>query len=218
METVSTTDLEAIAAARLPTEPGASLDALSRALVILGVAVSVTSLDRPSIERAIAHAMDAGASPGQVQEVIALVAGLGVHSLMVSQAAVLDAARQRGLMPPDGRFDAERQMLWDSKVGDDPFWDAFERYNPGFLKAMLLLSPDIFVAFFEFCAVPWKSGLVRAKVKELLAMACDATPAHRFAPGFAVHLNNALALGASRSEVLETLAIAQDAPRHIGTA
>jgi hypothetical protein len=82
---------------------------------------------------------------------------------------------------------------------------------------MLLLSTDQFIAFFEYCAVPWKSRQVRAKVKELTAMACDATPAHRFLPGFRLHLANAVALGAGRLAIEEAMAIAAAAPQHQGT-
>lgn len=218
MTIVSLDQLRAQALELLPAESGGALDQLARALVALGVAVSVTALDRAAIDKTIADAMDAGASLAQVQEVIALVSGLGVHSLMVSQVAVLDAARARGLVDERVEFDPERKALWDRHVGDDPFWGGFEKFNPGCLKAMLQLSPDIFSAFFDYCAVPWRSGAVRAKIKELIAMACDATPEHRFAPGFHLHLENALGLGASRAEVLAALDIAAAAPQHSGTA
>lgn len=197
-------------------EPG--LDSHARALVALGVAASVTSLDRAAIAATIDAAFDAGASLSQVEEIIALVSGLGVHSLMVSQALLLETAHTRDLLDAQAPLSAEAEALWQRHVGDDPFWDGFERENPGFLQAMLRLSPDLFAAFFAYCAVPWKSGTVRAKIKELAAMACDAAPDHRFAPGFRLHLANAIALGASRAEVFDALDIAAAAPEHNGTA
>lgn len=208
----------ALDAAGKGTGPGAPLDPLARALVILGLTACVTALDRAALDAAIGAAFDAGASVAQVQEVIALISGLGVHSLMVSAVPVLDAARRRGLADAVAEWDSARQTLWDTHVGEDPFWNGFERENPGFLKAMLTLSPDIFAGFFAYCAIPWQSGTVRAVVKELIAMASDATPTHRFSPGFRVHLNNAIALGAGRAAILETLDIAASAPLHCGTA
>jgi len=103
-------------------------------------------------------------------------------------------------------------------VGGDPFWQSFEGVLPGFLRSMLILSPDQFAAFFEFCAVPWKSRQVRAKIKELTAMACDATPAHRFLPGFRLHLKNAATLGAGSVAIAQAMQIARSAPKHLGTA
>jgi alkylhydroperoxidase/carboxymuconolactone decarboxylase family protein YurZ len=197
-------------------DQGGPLAPLPRALIALGVAAVATSLDQGAISATINEALDCGATLDQVEEVIALVSGLGVHSLMSSQAILLTAAQERGLAPAEAALDADRQELWDQYVGDDPFWIGFEQENPGFLRAMLLLSPALFKGFFEYCAIPWNSGTVKAKVKELIAMASDATPTHRFGPGFRLHLRNAIALGASRTEILEALDIAAAAPEHLG--
>mgnify|MGYP003382387015 CR=1 FL=1 len=196
---------------------GHPLAPLPRALIRLGLAASVTSLERGALSVAVATAYDRGATPVQVQEVIALVSGLGVHSLMISAVTVLEEAQRRGLIAAGEALDTERQILWDARVGDDPFWADFEREMPGFLKAMLILSPDIFTGFFDYCAIPWKSGAVPARVKELIAMASDATPAHRFGPGLRVHMGNAIKLGCGRTEILEALDLAAAAPAHRGT-
>jgi len=213
-----------IAALRAETEEltsgiadGEPLSVLDAALVTLAVSASVTALDRAPINAAIAQCFDGGASIGQVQEILALVSGLGVHTLMVSASAVLAAASKRGLIDAEGPLDADRQILWDRHVGDDPFWTGFSAELPGFLEAMLRLSPDIFIGFFEYCAIPWRSGTVRARTKELAALACDAAPSHRFRPGFRVHLKNAIALGISRRAIMQTLDIAAAAPEHHGT-
>lgn len=196
---------------------GEPLDALGVALVTLAVTASVTALERAGIERAITQAFDAGATIAQVQEILALSSGLGVHTLMVTAAPVLDAATARGLIDAAQPLDAERQSLWDRYVGNDPFWQGFTEELPGFLEAMLRLSPDIFVGFFDYCAIPWRSGTVRARIKELAALACDVTPSHRFRPGFRVHLKNAIALGIGRRAILQALDIAAAVPEHRGT-
>lgn len=190
---------------------GGGLEPLEIALIRFGLAASVTSLAEDAIARAIAEARDAGATSTQLQEVASLVSGLGTHTLMATSRLVAraDAIEERPLTPAE-------QALWDRHVGDDPFWTDFERALPGFLGAMLRLSPDQFTAFFDYCAVPWKSGAVRARLKELIAMACDATPEHRFLPGFRLHLANAIKLGASRTAIVETLDMAAQAPPHRG--
>jgi alkylhydroperoxidase/carboxymuconolactone decarboxylase family protein YurZ len=161
--------------------------------------------------------MDVGASVAQIQEIIALVSGLGVHSLMVSSVAVLEEATRRGLADRDAPLGPEQQRLWAKHVGSDPFWTEFSAELPGFLDAMLRLSPDIFVGFFDYCAIPWRSGAVSARVKELAALACDASPNHRFRPGFRVHLKNAIKLGVGRAAIFQALEIAAAAPEHSGT-
>jgi alkylhydroperoxidase/carboxymuconolactone decarboxylase family protein YurZ len=199
-------------------QEGDALDVLAAALVRLGVAVAVTALDPDEIDASVAAAFDAGASIAQVQEVIALVSGLGVHSLMASSTRVISQAASRGLIDKGAPLDAERQALWDACVGDDPFWVGFEQEVPGFLDALVRLSPDIFRGFFDYCAIPWKSGKVEPVLKELIAMASDATPTHRFMPGFKVHLRNAIDLGNGRRAILQALDIAAAAPGHVGVA
>lgn len=210
-------DLEAIAIRALDqAQDGPGLDTLSTRLIELGCSVSVCSLDRDAIGSGIEKAFDAGATVDQIQEVIALISGLGVHSLMVSAVPVLMIAERRGVL--DRSIDARRQELWDLHVGDDPFWNGFEEEVPGFLHAMLVLSPELFEGFFAYCGIPWKSGTVRAVTKELVAMASDATPSHRFAPGFRIHLHNAIALGASKAMVRDAVEIAARTPAHNGTS
>jgi alkylhydroperoxidase/carboxymuconolactone decarboxylase family protein YurZ len=218
MNEISIADLGAEAEALTTGLPeDEALDPQAVALIALATAVAVTSLDRRQIVHAIGLALDAGATIAQVQEIIGLASGLGVHSLMVSAVAVLDAAASRGMADPDAPLNPEQQVLWDKYVGEDRFWAGFSEETPGFLEAMLRLSPDIFVGFFDYCAIPWRSGAVRAKVKELAALACDATPSHRFRPGFRLHLKNAIRLGVGRTAILQALDIAATAPEHRGT-
>ena len=197
-------------------QEGLQLDPIAKGLIRLAVTVSVTSLDQGAIRLTIAAVLSAGATVEQAQEIIALTSGLGVHSLMAAETVLLDVARASGAIDPALPFDDMQQALWDKYVGTDPFWTGFSRELPGFLEAMLRLSPVMFEAFFAYCAVPWKTGTVRAWIKELAAMACDACPTHCFGPGFRVHLANAIALGASHEAILETLDIAAAAPNHTG--
>jgi alkylhydroperoxidase/carboxymuconolactone decarboxylase family protein YurZ len=196
---------------------GEPLDEQASALITLATAASVTALDRTAIGDAICRALDSGASIAQIQEIIALSSGLGVHSLMMTSSAVLEEASRRGHVDPRAPLDPAKQALWDKHVGDDPFWAGFTQEMPGFLDAMLRLSPDIFAGFFEYCAIPWRSGTVRARIKELAALACDAAPSHRFRPGFRVHLKNAIKLGVGRTAIFQALDIAAAAPEHRGT-
>jgi hypothetical protein len=212
---VSVSDLRQLADAAT-TEAGDPLSDMDVQLIHLGVCASVTSLDRSSVEGAIKRAFQAGASPVQIQEILSLVSGLGVHTLMVASATVVEQARVAGF-EIDDLLTEEQQKLWDRYVGADPFWIGFEKELPGFLRSMLLLSSDQFRAFFDYCAVPWKSGQVRAKIKELTALACDASPGHRFLPGYKLHLANAVALGAGRVALDQALTVAAAAPLHDGT-
>jgi alkylhydroperoxidase/carboxymuconolactone decarboxylase family protein YurZ len=214
---VSIVDLVAEARRSLAAvEEGEELDAISVALLRFAVRASVTSLDQGEIEAAVVAALTAGASAEQLTEMAALVSGLGVHSLMATMHPLLHAL---GAASPghDGTLpDAARRRLWEERIGDAPYWKDFSRHFPGFLDATLQLSPPLFEAFLDYCALPWRMDSVPAVTKELAAMACDMTPGHRFAPGFKLHLANAIALGAGRRAVEAAMAAAADAPPHIG--
>lgn len=196
-------------------EEGSPLSDLDRALVVVGLASSVTSLNPEAVREAIGAAYSAGASPEQIQEVVSVMSGLGVHSLMVSAANILAEGRSAGRELTETLTPAE-QEAWDRRVGSDPFWQSMEAEMPGFLRSMLKLSPIQFEAFFDYCAVPWRTRTVPARTKELLAMASDALPTHVFLPGFRLHLANAVKLGAGRAALLECLELARTAPEHTG--
>ncbi len=215
--TVTLEELHALAEAwmsdspTLPPDEGAPLDALTAALVDFGCKSSTTALDGEAIDRSIAAARAAGATDGQLGEVLALVSGLGVHSLVAAAGRIVKTG-ERANVP----LDPEQQKLWDKHVGTDPYWVGFEKEFPGFLDALLRLSPDAFRAFFPYCAVPWRGREVPALTKELISMASDASTTHRFLPGFRLHLGKALELGASRRTIRDTLALAAACPPHVG--
>lgn len=213
---VAVGDLRLLAQQRLATvEAGGSLDSLERSLVALGIASSVTSLDEVAVERAIGDAFAAGASVAQVQEIVTLVSALGVHSLMATAATIARLAADHGkALATD--LDERQSALWQRLVGDDPYWMGFRTAMPGFLEALIRLSPAQFEAFFSYCQLPWIERAVRARTKELVALACDATPAHRFKPGFVLHLENAIALGVGRRSIIEVIDMASAAPMHEG--
>lgn len=197
-------------------EDGDELDGISLALVRFALCASVTSLDQRALEAAIADALAAGASFEQMTEMAALVSGLGVHSLMAAMPLLLRAA---DAVPPEfsGRpLDEQRRRIWDERIGDSAYWQSFSRHFPGFLDATLRLSPSLFEAFLDFCALAWRTDNVPSVTKELAAMACDMTAGHRFVPGFRLHLANAVALGAGRRAIEAAFAAAADAPAHIG--
>jgi alkylhydroperoxidase/carboxymuconolactone decarboxylase family protein YurZ len=195
---------------------GEGLDAVSAALIGLAVHASVANLDTDAIERFSAQALDAGASGAQVHEVLVLVSGLGVHTLMEGSRRVAGLLAARADPEFGAPLDSRRSALWERYVGSSGYWDAMETEAPGFLEALLRQSPEAFQAFFEYCAVPWKSAALSRASKELISIAVDATPNHRYLPGMRLHLKNAIALGVGGAAILEALAIAAAVPAHPG--
>jgi alkylhydroperoxidase/carboxymuconolactone decarboxylase family protein YurZ len=213
---VTLQELRALARARTADlADGEPLDAVSAALIGVGLAAAVTALDGARLESALAAAVAAGATTEQLAETTALVSGLGVHSLMAAAPLILRSARRRGELA-EAALDPARQALWDETVGGSRYWEPFERELPGFLDALVRLSPAMFRAFMDYCAVPWRGVAVSALTKELVSLAVDATPGHRFRPGFRLHLEHAIARGAGRRAIEETLDLAAACPPHDG--
>lgn len=197
---------------------GPGLSDTDRHLVELGVAAVTTALDLATMRRAIADALDGGVSPEHVVEVQTLVAAIGVHALHEGVRELREELLARGGddIASIGALDEARVELRTTYTGESTYWDRLEHELPGFLDGLLNVSPHAYAAFFEFCAVPWRHGDLPALTKELVYLAIDATPTHRYGPGFRLHLANCLHLGASRAQVLTTLDIAARAPRHHG--
>lgn len=197
---------------------GNDLDAPTAAIIALGVHAAVSTLAPEEVTHWAGRALDAGATPEEVHEALVVVSGLGVHTLMEGTSRVAALARARGLRPDvlDAPLDPERAALRRSKQGDDPYWEDFDRETPGFLDDLLRISPEAYIAFFDYCAVPWRTRALRARVKELLSLACDASPTHRYLPGLRLHVRNAIALGVGRRAVIEALDIAATASPHRG--
>jgi alkylhydroperoxidase/carboxymuconolactone decarboxylase family protein YurZ len=195
---------------------GAQLDALTCELIAFAVCLSVTTLDSAGARLHAERALALQANADQLHEVVLLVSGLGVHSLFEGTRLVNSLTSLEGEVAQ--AMDEGRQQLWDKWIGQECYWNRFEREVPGFLKGLLQASPQGFDAFFRYCAVPWNSGHLPVLVKELLSMAVDATPTHRFLPGVRLHLANAIRLGASREMVMQALEIAAAAPEHPGVA
>ena len=214
---ISLNDIHTAALAQLQgQEAGSALDDKTIALINLGLRASVTTLDVDGIEAFTHCALDAGATAAQVHETLVLVSGLGVHTLMEGSKRVAEVLRQRQDLQITVPLDQTRSQLWAQHVGGDRYWNTFEKEVPGFLDALLRLSPEAFEAFFSYCAVPWKTNALPALSKELISMAVDAAPTHRYLPGMRLHLGNAIKLGAGRAAILQTLDIAAAAPLHQG--
>lgn len=189
---------------------GAPLPKTTRVLVEYALCASVLVLDLDGADAHAGTALDLGVTPGQLQEVLTLVSGLGVHTLMEGSRSLVDLVRRRGEPVPD--VDVERAELRERLIGSAPFWTVFEQHVPGFLDAVLRLSPEAFEGFVAYGAIPARTRLVKPLVKELVSVAVDALPTHRYLPGLLLHVDNAIALGAGRTELLEVVDLAAAAP------
>jgi alkylhydroperoxidase/carboxymuconolactone decarboxylase family protein YurZ len=195
---------------------GESLDTVTAALIGLAVRAAPTTLDGPGTREYIDKALDVGATADQIHGTVVLVSALGVHGLYEGSRHVAEALRARGDARITGPLDAERRELLDHHAGDPGVRERMETAAPGFLEALVRLSPLAFEGYFAYRAVPWSMPGLSTLQKELISLAVDAMPSHRYLPTLRMHVANALALGAGSRAIEETLAIADSGPPHLG--
>ena len=194
-------------------DPGQPLSVADGHLVDFAVATSASCLDMERAEEAGRSALENGLTPAHLHNALELVTCLGVHSLMEGSALVQALAGA-----PKEDLDAEREALWQRHVAADPYWIDFEKQVPGFLDALVRQSPTAFTGFFALGALPWRSRTLSAVQMELISIAVDSTPSHRYGPGFRHHVENALKVGASPRQILETMERSAAGPEHPGVA
>ena len=73
---------------------------------------------------------------------------------------------------------------------------------------MLELDPEIFATYTDFSSVPWRTGTLSPKVRELVYIAFDTAATHLYVKGLKLHIENALGYGATPQEILEVMEIA----------
>lgn len=196
---------------------GSSLSGADRALIHYALASSVIALDAVSARRHADTAMSLGVTTEQLHEALVLVSGLGVHSLMEGSRDLARLLGERGETLPE--IDAARAATRDRLlVSASSFWTEFDGDVPGFLDALLRLSPSAFEGFVAYGALPGATGCLSRLQRELISIATDAMPGHRYGPGFALHVRQALRLGANRTQLREVVDLAALTPAAPGVS
>jgi alkylhydroperoxidase/carboxymuconolactone decarboxylase family protein YurZ len=91
---------------------------------------------------------------------------------------------------------ARQKQLKDDFIKTRGYWDSF-------WDGLLTLDPNFFEAYLNFSGVPWKTGTLEPKIKELIYIAIDAATTHLYEPGLRRHIRNALGYGATQEEIME---------------
>lgn len=180
----------------------AALPALDAALITLAACLATTRLDRNGAADAIQRARSVGATDQQLSDTLAVSSVLGMHTLTVG-IPLLEVSDVDADHPSD-----DRRELLERYVGTDRYWERFERQLPGVLDGLLASSPELFESFFEYSAIPWRRRHLKPALIELMYVAIDVAPSHRYVPGLRLHIRNALDCGATHGELIETFALA----------
>jgi alkylhydroperoxidase/carboxymuconolactone decarboxylase family protein YurZ len=181
-----------------------------REFVFIAADAAATHLYEPGIRQHVRAALDLGASAAEVMEVLELTSTLGIHACNIGIPLLIEVLTEEGkrtgpapLSPRQERLKAEftdRRGYWHE------FWDG-----------LLELDEELFAAYLDFSSVPWRTGVLEPKVKELVYIAFDAAATHLYVPGLKLHMRNAVRLGATSAEIIEVLEIVSVIGIHAAT-
>jgi alkylhydroperoxidase/carboxymuconolactone decarboxylase family protein YurZ len=176
------------------------LDPKIKEFVYIAVDAAATHLYVPGIRQHIRQAISHGATAEEIMEVLELTATLGIHACNIGVPILLDELEAAG-QTVSRELSARQEEIRAEFTAKRGYWNSF-------WDEMLLLDAEFFAAYTQFSSVPWVSGTLEPKVKELIYTAFDVSATHLYVSGLRQHIRNALDYGATREEVLEVIELA----------
>jgi alkylhydroperoxidase/carboxymuconolactone decarboxylase family protein YurZ len=169
--------------------------------IYIAVDGSATHMYEPGVRAHVKLALDHGATPAEIMEVLELTSTLGVHSLNIGVPILAEVLEQEGKRSGPAPLTEHQEQLKQEFTENRGYWHTF-------WDEMLEMDPEIFKAYTDFSSVPWKTGTLEPKVKEFIYTAFDVAATHLYVPGLREHLRNAVRYGATQEELLEVMEIA----------
>jgi alkylhydroperoxidase/carboxymuconolactone decarboxylase family protein YurZ len=168
-------------------------------LCYISINAAATHMNVPGILPHIRAALDFGATPAEIMEVLELASTLGIHTMNIGVPLLVEVLEERGRTEPSPLDEYQEQLK--------ARFTEVRGYWHDFWNEMLELDPEMFAAYTEFSTVPWRTGSLTPAEKELIYISYDIAATHLYVPGTKLHIRNALNHGASVGEILEVMEI-----------
>jgi alkylhydroperoxidase/carboxymuconolactone decarboxylase family protein YurZ len=175
-----------------------TLEPKVKELIYIAIDASTTHLYEPGLRVHIQNALKYGATRDEIMEVYQLTSVLGIHTITFGVPPLLDEMAKAGLDTGIGQapLTSHQEALKAQFTENRGYWsDLWE--------GLIRLSPEFFEAYMNFSSVPWQTGTLDPKIRELIYIAIDASTTHLYEPGLRVHIRNALRYGATAAEIME---------------
>ena len=183
---------------QVPWEKGHLSDRFKE-LCYLSWNAAATHMNLAGVRTHMRRAIELGATPAEVLEVLELAATLGIHTMNIGVPLLVEVLEERGRTGP-APLDAYQEELKAQFTRTRGYWHAF-------WDEMLELDPEMFAAYTEFSSVPWRNGPLTPAEKELIYISYDIASTHLYVPGTKLHIRNALTHGATVGQILEVMEI-----------
>jgi alkylhydroperoxidase/carboxymuconolactone decarboxylase family protein YurZ len=181
-----------------------------REFIFIAADAAATHLYEPGIRQHVAAALDLGASAAEVMEVLELTSTLGIHACNIGIPLLIEVLTEEGKRDGPAPLSSHQERLKAEFTASRGYWHEF-------WDGLLELDEELFAAYLNFSSVPWRTGVLEPRVKELVYIAFDAAATHLYVPGLKLHMRNAVRLGATSAEIIEVLEIVSVIGIHAAT-
>lgn len=168
-------------------------------LCYISINAAATHMNVSGILPHVRAALDFGATPAEIMEVLELASTLGIHAMNIGVPLLVEVLEERGRTGPAPLNDEQERLKAE--------FTRVRGYWHDFWNEMLELDPEMFAAYTEFSTVPWRTGTLTPAEKELIYISYDIAATHLYVPGTKLHIRNALNHGATVEQILEVMEI-----------
>ena len=145
----------------------------------------------------LGNAKKYGATQQEIMEVYQIASMQGIHTLMLGVPMLIEEMKGMGR----GQ-EVIRQLTPHQVALKQRFTETCGHWSH-LLDGILQLAPDFFESYLEMSAVPWKTGTLEPKIKELIYIGIASSSTSLYGPDLRIHIKNALKHGASIGEIME---------------
>ncbi len=163
--------------------------------VYIAIDGAITHLYRRGLQMHIREALRHGASAQEIMEVLQMASLIGLITSTVAAPMLLDALQGDAPPAPLDESQVERKRAFEHATGH---WDAG-------CDAMLRLDPLAFDTYAGYLGAAWQTRALDPVTRELIGIAVHASTTLLHGPGIKLHMQRALALGATSAQIMEVL-------------
>ena len=177
------------------------LDIKMRKLICVAIDSITGCLNANGLKNHMKHSLQLGISVREILETLEITSMVGVCSYELGVPILCEACRKRG------EYLHAIELTEKQKALKEAYMKAHDGYWTDEKEIILKLDPEYFATFDRFENVPWKSGTLSGKEKELLYIAVHAAPVTLHKAELEYHIEQALNQGASWQEIIEVFEI-----------
>lgn len=177
------------------------LDIKMRKLICIAIDSVTGCLNANGLKNHMKHSLQLGIPVKEILETLEITSTVGTCCYEMGVPELLEECGKRGQDLTSKELDERQAALKKA------YMDSHNGYWTPEKENILRLDPDYFETFNRFENVPWTSGSLSAKEKELLYIAVHAAPVTLHREQTRYHIGRALDEGASWKEIIEVLEI-----------